>query len=144
MKNLIYKSLFITIAAMLSACTNNMVSHNSGTETHKQMMDREVTETMGDAEMLSGIPVGGNLANAMDTADKKKLAHALDKPVGKSTQWKNEQTGIAYTAIPTRKLTLNNNPFCRAYSVTATRSESTRQINGTACVGRDGGWLWLN
>lgn len=84
--------------------------------------------------------VGGNMRTAMDSVDRTKLSHALDSPPGKSTRWTNEVTGINYTVTPTQKLSINGNPYCRKYTVIASKGGKTREIRGTACVTADGSW----
>lgn len=72
---------------------------------------------------------------SMDSADKSKLHHALDNPIGKATTWINETTNVTYTVVPTKKVTIGGNPFCREYRLTEKRgSGSTRESYGTACV----------
>lgn len=83
--------------------------------------------------------VSGSIGG-MDTNDRTKLSHSLDKTPGKSTQWVNESTGVSYTVVPTRKVTINGNPYCRAYSLTASKGGKSRTIEGTACVSTDGSW----
>lgn len=84
--------------------------------------------------------VGGHIALAMDGIDKSKLSHALDNPLGKSTTWTNQQTGTTFTVTPTQKVVLNENPFCRRYTVLAVRGDQRKQTQGTACVSSDSSW----
>lgn len=85
--------------------------------------------------------VGGRSAHAMDSIDRSKLWHALDKPIGKSTSWSNASTHMNYTVVPTQKVTINGNNFCRKYQVTATvQGGSSNVTEGSACVGSDGNW----
>jgi surface antigen len=84
--------------------------------------------------------VGGKFAQSMDEIDQSKLSHALDNGLGKSTQWTNAATGVTYTVVPTKKITLGDNPYCREYTVTSTKGGSTQQVNGTACLGKDASW----
>jgi surface antigen len=85
--------------------------------------------------------LAGNLENSMDQYDRDKVAHALDKKIGKSTEWTNSSTGITYTVMPTQRLTLNGNRFCRKYRVTSMKNEAQREVAGVACVSEtDGSW----
>ncbi|MBA3660394.1 MAG: hypothetical protein H0W64_01570 [Gammaproteobacteria bacterium] len=90
--------------------------------------------------MASQGEMGGNLSRAMDSIDKSKLSHALDKPVGKSSQWTNDSTGTKYTVIPVEKVTIEGNSYCRRYRTTAQRNGNANESVGVACVGADGNW----
>lgn len=84
--------------------------------------------------------LAGSLSNMMDVNDRTKLSHALDKAPGSSTAWVNSNTGISYVVVPTKKITINDNPYCRAYNVTASKDGQSRELSGTACVSPDGSW----
>lgn len=86
--------------------------------------------------------VGGHAARGMDSIDRSKLWHALDKPIGKTTSWTNASSNMSYTVVSTEKVTINGNNFCRRYQVTATPigGGNSRVTGGTACVGSDGNW----
>lgn len=93
-----------------------------------------------NAGVMSDGPIAKNAEKFMDSLDKSKMLRALDKPLGKSTEWENVSTGYTYTVTPVSKLKLNDNPFCRTYTIVATKGEKTQEINGTACVGDDANW----
>ncbi len=84
--------------------------------------------------------VGGKFDSRMDGLDKSKLPRALDAGLGKATTWTNGSSGITYTVVPTRKVTIGGNQFCRSYSITAVRGGDTDQYTGTACLGDDSNW----
>lgn len=84
--------------------------------------------------------VAGSLSSMMDVNDRSKLSHALDKAPGNSTAWVNSNTGISYVVVPTKKITIGDNPYCRAYNVTAAKDGKSRELSGSACVGPDGSW----
>jgi len=88
----------------------------------------------------SSTTLAGDIQVVMSKEDKSKLSHALDKALGKSTEWTNELTHISYTVVPTKKVMVNDNHFCRKYTITATKNESSKEISGTACVSEDGEW----
>lgn len=102
------------------------------------------TVPLSPANAANAEAVGGNIRNSMDENDKTKLSRALDKALGKSTQWVNENTGVTYTVIPVRKITINGNPYCRSYTTIAEKNGTERQFNGTACVGTDSNWQEMN
>ena len=91
-------------------------------------------------ENMSGAPVGGSIEKSMDENDRTKLWHALDNAVGKPTHWVNSNTNIDYTAVPTEKVVIGGNPYCRKYTVSAIRNGNKEEMNGTACVGDDSNW----
>lgn len=84
--------------------------------------------------------IGGHLNGSMDSMDRMKLTHALDNSPGKSTHWENPTTGTSYTVVPTKKITINQNPYCRTYQVTAVKEGKERQYTGAACVNANGTW----
>jgi surface antigen len=89
--------------------------------------------------------VGGQLAASMDDSDKNKMFHALDKGLGKSTEWTSPHSGISYSVVPTGKLTVNGNPYCRNYQVTGRKNNQGQTVTGTACVSpTDSSWQVVN
>jgi surface antigen len=103
------------------------------------------TSTATEKNPIISKAVGGNIAMAMDENDKSKMAHALDKPLGKATQWANGRTGVHYTVVPNKKLVLNGNPFCRQFTVISIRNDAKNEIKKTACVSAtDSSWQVIN
>lgn len=92
------------------------------------------------AEPIANISRSG-AGGSMDSADRMKMSRALDNPPGKSSHWVNPSSGVSYTLVPTHKVVMNGNPYCRQYTLTATGSGgSSHQSTGTACVSSDGSW----
>jgi surface antigen len=128
------KQGFIIAAILLglTACTCNHPF---------QTGNNPATTTVATNENTNTAPISGEIAKSMDTADKEKVSRALDKPIGKSTDWTNETTGISYTVTPTEKLTIKGNPYCRKYKVESTMNDNHEEVNGTACVSAsDSNW----
>ena len=100
-------------------------------------VDRQGNESRTNITMTGG---GDVSLQTMDRDDKRKMSRALDAGTGKPTHWENGATGIGYTVTPIRKVTVQGNPFCREYSVQATRGGNTKNMGGTACVTSDGTW----
>lgn len=100
----------------------------------------EMREAQAGGQGRVATVVQGDVGNRMDSIDKSKLSHALDKPLGRTTTWTNANTGVNYTVVPVKKVSVNGNSFCRQYQVIATRGEQRRELSGTACVGADGQW----
>ena len=88
----------------------------------------------------TGESLGGNVERSMDNNDRIKMSRALDKAPGGSTTWVNRATGISYTVTPVKKVVLNGNPYCRTYSMSATRGGQASNAGGTACIGQSGNW----
>jgi len=127
------------VGAALTGCSSMMSSGPSTTTT--AAVDTTQPSELPDASTLGSSQIGGKYEQSMDEIDKTKLSRALDAGLGKSTTWKNASTGLTYTVVPTRKVTVNGNAFCRQYSITVGRSEQqSNTLNGTACVASDGAW----
>jgi surface antigen len=92
---------------------------------------------MAQGETTSNETVG---SGSMDSIDRNKLSHALDKSIGRETTWKNGATGVTYTVVPTRKTTVGSNTLCREYRVTKAVGSNTSESSSVACVGSDGSW----
>lgn len=130
-------SRVIIVAAILGlvGCSTLPIGSNKVNDERKNRADfGEQTST-----------VGGSIQKSMDVNDKTKMFRALDKPVGKATQWTNQYTQVSYTVVPVRKLAVKGNPFCRQYRVTSVKNAITQEINGTACVSAtDSSWQVVN
>lgn len=113
-----------------------MEGQSSTPQPPEDMSERKVAGGQGRVSTV----VSGDIGGRMDAIDRSKLSHALDRPLGKSTSWTNVNTGINYTVVPVRKVTVNGNSFCRQYQVTASRDGKERNTDGTACVASDGQW----
>ncbi len=149
------KLILLLLSISLTACSNfpSLTSFTSGTQTTATTQPTNATQpgsgtfvtNTGNVVPVSTVqesnqPLGGGVAQSMDTIDKSKLSHALDSPLGKSTQWSNGNTGINYTVVPTQKVTISGNSLCRRYNATAVKGDKTRQMNGVACISTDGNW----
>lgn len=136
MQNILIKFMLIVFGIIgLVACSNMYNPMQGGGARVSSPYAKNTTGPLA----LNG-EVGGHIALAMDSIDKSKLSHALDNPLGKSTTWTNQQTGTTFTVTPTQKVVLNENPFCRRYTVLAVKGDQTKQTQGTACVSSDSSW----
>lgn len=88
----------------------------------------------------TGESIGGNVERGMDNNDRIKMSRALDKAPGTAVTWTNRASGISYTVTPIRKVVLNGNPYCRKYSISASRGGQVSTVSGTACIGESGNW----
>lgn len=133
--------LFLAAGINLTACGQSQyfepsrLYHSSGPK----------VSAYAASDPMPNIPAGAMLATsrrfsdglgryAMDSSDRSKLSHALDNPIGKATTWVNETTNTTYTVVPTKKITINGNPFCREYTMTESRGGRKYERYGTACV----------
>lgn len=149
MKNSLLKAMLVIITAGLAGCSG--MSNMQGTSNYNTAqgsgpgangvvatsVDQTGRETNVNLTMAGGGDIG---LKSMDANDKSKMSHALDNATGKSTHWENGVSGINFTVTPTKKVVIENNPFCRHYLVVVAKGNYQKQFNGTACVTTDGGW----
>lgn len=145
MKTKLIKFTFLLSLLSLASCSSMYNPFSSSSKMEREPATLTTTKQNGSMtttteENAPGGSVGGSLSNSMDEFDKTKMFHALDKPLGKASEWTNQSTNIHYTVVPTEKVEINGNPFCRRYNVTAQRGGNSRQFSGTACVGADSNW----
>lgn len=133
MQKALMKCVIVVMIAGLAACSS-ITANKSNTPVTPET---PAMKTQAALEATKGPAVG---EKSMDVVDKSKLSHALDKPLGKSTQWTNGNTGISYTVTPTEKVTINGNSFCRKYKIVANKGKHSQEFDGTACVGADSNW----
>lgn len=89
---------------------------------------------------LIGASIGGNVGRSMDETDRLKTAQALESVrTGRSSSWRNPDTGAAYTVTPTRTRQTSDGP-CREYTVDATVGGRPERVYGQACRQADGSW----
>lgn len=151
MKTSVFKYFALLVTLTLAGCSsvteNSNVAAGTGTTTASVIETTPAQDLTPPPELsaTSGNEwLGGTAGRAMDKNDQTALSHALDKAPGKSTHWTNKLNGTDYTVVPTRKITINGNPYCREYHVTITSGSNTRERTGTACVGQDSNWQEVN
>jgi surface antigen len=89
---------------------------------------------------LIGATIGGNVGRSMDQTDRLKTAQALETvSTGRSSTWRNPDTGAQYTVTPTRTRQTAEGP-CREYTVDATVAGRPERVCGQACRQQDGSW----
>lgn len=142
----------LAASGMLTACNsmndffNGLSSSPSSTSSSAMQGQQRRTDLGDQPASMTGRPtnqstaVGGKFESTMDRIDRSKLSRALDSGLGKATTWTNGSSGITFTVVPTRKVRIGNNAFCRTYNITAVRGSSTDQYSGTACLGDDSNW----
>lgn len=135
---------------ILTACSSDFLSAKNKTTGYPSVSSpsagestdglNPVANVKSSGENTGGGNIGGSIVNTMDGNDKVKLSRALDNAPGKSTQWKNSITGNNYTVTPTRKVNINNNPYCRTYQINAIVNNKEQSYSGTACISSQGSW----
>jgi surface antigen len=89
---------------------------------------------------LIGASIGGNVGRSMDQTDRLRTAQALETvSTGRSSSWRNPDTGAQYTVTPTRTRQTAEGP-CREYTVDATVAGRPERVYGQACRQQDGSW----
>lgn len=142
MKKILPKVILLFLGANLAACTTGQEFPylGSSAKTQPPSEPAEKKTALVNEPIKNDSSLGGKIARSMDQNDRSKLAHALDNAPGKITQWVNRNSGISYTVTPTKKVTINGNPYCRVYEVVSNRGNKTEQMTGTACVAEDSSW----
>lgn len=145
MENRLVKMVFVCIASsLLASCSSfnqyfgSVPSGRSAAKASGDIGDQPTSMTGHLTNMSTA--VGGKFESSMDNIDRSKLSRALDSGLGKATTWTNVSSGISFTVVPTRKMSIGSNQFCRAYNITAVKGSSTDQYTGTACLGDDSNW----
>lgn len=138
-KELVKLTSVILLGSALAACSSMNSQHQAGSTMASAGNEEKPIELSG-APVADSAPLAGDIQGSMDENDRNKLSRALDGGIGKETHWVSGATGIAYTVVPTRKISVGDNNLCRKYSITASRGGSRREVNGSACVGSDGAW----
>jgi len=88
------------------------------------------TET-GDRTLFDSKRISSNFAQTMEDGDKAQLREAFENnPVGQSSSWKNDKTGVTYQVTPTKNVTYKGNEYCREYTMTDSKGA---QKQGIAC-----------
>ncbi|MBX9786919.1 MAG: glycine zipper 2TM domain-containing protein [Alphaproteobacteria bacterium] len=93
---------------------------------------------------VAGALAGGYIGGQLDKADKERAERtyqgALESsPVGKTSQWRNPDSGNSGSITPTRTYE-NNGRYCREFNQTVNIGGRTQQAYGTACRQPDGSW----
>lgn len=94
---------------------------------------------------LLGALVGNEIGKSLDRADRLAMQHAthrsLEKaPTGKTTTWKNPDSGNQGSITPKKTFQRKDGTYCREFTQTITVGGRTEQAYGTACRQPDGTW----
>jgi surface antigen len=145
------RSYFITALlalAFLGACESNPSKEDIGMITGAVLggvLGHQVgngsgrtAATIGGAAL--GAFLGSRIGRSMDREDQRKAAHALEvAPDGRSTAWRNPNTGQIYSVTPTRTYGSASSP-CRDFTTTTEIESREEVVHGMACRQPDGSW----
>ena len=87
-----------------------------------------------------GAGLGSVAARAMDRADRRQAARALESlPLGQSANWRNRETGDSFVLTPTRTFE-HLGTICRDFTVQAVVGGRADTALGSACRQDGGSW----
>jgi surface antigen len=94
---------------------------------------------------LGGALLGGFIGNRLDQHDKQMAAQAAQQAfesnqAGKTSVWRNPDSGNSGSITPTRTYQIANGQYCREYRQTIVVGGEQHQAYGTACRQPDGTW----
>ncbi len=100
------------------------------------------------AGAVIGAFIGNRIGASMDDVDKMKAEQtaqtSLEKaPSGKTSTWKNPDTGNSGSFTPKRAMETERG-YCREFTQQITVAGKTQQGYGTACRQPDGTWKIVN
>lgn len=138
----------LALTLVLSACETPPTQEQSGTVIGGVLggaLGSQIGKGSGQTAAtvigtLIGATIGGNVGRSMDQTDRAKTAQALETVrTGRSSTWRNPDTGAEYTVTPTRTRQAAEGP-CREYTVDATVAGRPERVYGQACRQKDGSW----
>jgi len=102
----------------------------------------------GAGALLGGL-AGSAIGRSMDQRDNEMLKNTTQRsleaePTGRTSSWRNPDTGASGTITPQRTYTANDGEPCREFQQTVTIGGKTEQAIGTACRQSDGSWRIVN
>ena len=116
------------VGGVLGGALGSQIGHGTG---------RTAATVIGT---LIGATIGGNVGRSMDHTDRQKTAQTLESvQTGRSSTWRNPDTGAQYTVTPTRTRQTAEGP-CREYTVDANVAGRAEKVYGQACRQKDGSW----
>jgi surface antigen len=94
---------------------------------------------------LGGALLGGYIGHRLDQKDKQMAAAAAQRAfennqAGKTSVWRNPDSGNSGSITPTRTYQIANGQYCREYQQTIVVGGEQHQAYGTACRQPDGTW----
>jgi surface antigen len=136
------------LTSFMAACTTAPTKQDVGTITGGVLggvLGAQVGEGHGrEAAIIAGTLIGaflgGAVGKSMDETDRMKTSRALEvNPSGKSSTWRNPDTGNTYTVTPTNTYQSASGP-CRDFTADAVIEGRKETVHGKACRQPDGTW----
>lgn len=98
---------------------------------------------------LLGAAIGNEIGRSLDRADQLAMERAAQSsletaPVGRTTTWKNPDSGNQGTITPRKTFKRNDGTYCREFTQTITIGGKTENAYGTACRQPDGTWKLIS
>ena len=92
-----------------------------------------------------GAMLGSEIGKSLDRADRlamqRTTQQSLEKtPVGKTSTWKNPDSGNYGSVTPKKTYERGDGTYCREFTQTITIGGRTEEAYGTACRQPDGTW----
>ena len=94
--------------------------------------------------VLGGV-VGSSVGKSLDRQDQMMMSQTTQRtletmPSGRTSTWRNPDSGASGTVVPQPAYTAGNGQTCREFQQTVTIGGQSQQAYGTACRQSDGSW----
>ncbi len=150
--------LMIAAVAMLAGCTADQGNKQTlGTllgATGGAVLGSNVGKGKGNivgiaAGTLLGAYAGNEIGASLDRADMGYANNTAQEafetaPAGRTSSWRNPDSGNSGTVTPVKTYQTNNGQYCREYNQTVNVGGRTEEAYGTACRQEDGSWKIIN
>ena len=92
-----------------------------------------------------GAMIGNEIGKSLDRADRLAMQRTTQRtlesaPVGKTSTWKNPDSGNYGSVTPRKTWQQDDGTYCREFTQTITVGGRTEEAYGTACRQPDGTW----
>ena len=158
MKRLLSSGLILIFAATLAGCAGQGRSGGINKETGGTVLGGIAGGVLGSrvgkgrgrtvatiAGAILGGVLGGAIGKQLDERDRLLMARttqtSLEKaPSGRSTAWRNPDTGHSGTVTPEPSYKSSSGDTCRPYTQTIQVGGKSETAKGSACRNPDGTW----
>jgi len=152
-KILAYTVLFAASAGLVTGCSTNTQSQNTGVgAVGGAVVGGVAAGVLGGnpvavgVSAIAGALIGGYIGHSMDHSDVSNMNNAMNNnATNMPSTWTNPKTGVTYHLTPTSDMmTYKGNNSCRKYVATATmQGEKHKTKHGIACRQSDGSWMMM-
>lgn len=124
------------VGAVLGGAVGGAVGSRVGSE-----RDRPVAIVVGT---VIGAVIGAKVGAKIDEGDRGCMGHALELAAeNKAVAWTNQATGVKYRLTPTRNFQ-DGKDACREFTTRVTNGKQRDAVEGVACRGGNGEWVFRN